>query len=287
MENLAQQARQGSISAIIQILNERLAEQNIRTRAVLEKGKFQLLCEGEKIEDLEETTIIPQLKTILEEISPITFHKVVIFCRIAKEQQLLWLEELERNPKDLLWTREIKLSRLNLIQKLIKKEPKTRQQKKRELFLENISRQQDPITSSFSVKWIIGGVTSVSLLVIIVLIYQKIQQWKQETTIVATPTPTTSVTPITPPTVPLPPTPKSENPFYDAVKTAMSASQEGQSAKTSQDWLNLAKKWQKASELMKQVPKDHPKYSIAVDRVTQYAQKSQEAQQKAELIEKK
>jgi hypothetical protein len=52
----------------------------------------------------------------------------------------------------------------------------------------------------------------------------------------------------------------------------------GKNAETSADWLDLAARWQKASDLMAQVPASDPKYAIAQDRVQQYRQNSQAAQ---------
>jgi hypothetical protein len=46
MDDIAQQARQGSVAAIIQTLNEQLVDVGIRTRAVLADGILQLLCEA-------------------------------------------------------------------------------------------------------------------------------------------------------------------------------------------------------------------------------------------------
>jgi hypothetical protein len=41
------QARQGSVAAIIQVLNESLVLSGVRTRAVFADGVLQLLCEAE------------------------------------------------------------------------------------------------------------------------------------------------------------------------------------------------------------------------------------------------
>ena len=46
VNDIAKQARRGSVSAIIQILNEKLADSGVRTRAIFEDGILQLLCEA-------------------------------------------------------------------------------------------------------------------------------------------------------------------------------------------------------------------------------------------------
>jgi hypothetical protein len=67
------QAKQGSIAAIIQLLNESLAHLQVRTRAVLEKRVLQLLCEAETTEALDAATVVPHIRQILEAIAPPQF----------------------------------------------------------------------------------------------------------------------------------------------------------------------------------------------------------------------
>ena len=43
IENITKQARQGSVAAIIQVLNDKLADSGVRTRAIFEDGVLQLL----------------------------------------------------------------------------------------------------------------------------------------------------------------------------------------------------------------------------------------------------
>ena len=106
------QARQGSVAAIIQVLNERLSDSGIRTRAVVADGTLQLLCEAVTPEQLEKSTVVERVRSELEAISPQRIKRVKINSRIVKEAQLLWLEEISRNPeKSLLWSEVIVLKR--------------------------------------------------------------------------------------------------------------------------------------------------------------------------------
>ena len=52
------QAQEGSVAAIIQILNERLADNGIRTRAVFIDNVLQLLCEAPTNEQLEKSVVV-------------------------------------------------------------------------------------------------------------------------------------------------------------------------------------------------------------------------------------
>ena len=69
--------------------------------------------------------------------------------------------------------------------------------------------------------------------------------------------------------------------FAEAVRVAEQAGKDGQSAATTAEWLDLAARWQKASDLMSQIPSDNAQYAIAQDRVKAYADNSQAALQKA------
>ncbi|NEP61619.1 MAG: hypothetical protein F6K31_32485, partial [Symploca sp. SIO2G7] len=64
------QAQDGSVAAIIQILNERLADNGIRTRAVFADNILQLLCEAPTEEQLEKSMVVANIRKILEDIGP-------------------------------------------------------------------------------------------------------------------------------------------------------------------------------------------------------------------------
>ncbi|EGJ30075.1 hypothetical protein LYNGBM3L_56800 [Moorena producens 3L] len=119
MEDIARQAHQGSVVAIIQTLNERLADFGVRTRAILADGVLQVLCEAAKPEQLEQSILVSQIQEILEEISPRNIRRVRINSRIVREEQLLWLEEISRDPDNqLLWYEDITLTRPNFFKQL-------------------------------------------------------------------------------------------------------------------------------------------------------------------------
>ncbi len=73
----------------------------------------------------------------------------------------------------------------------------------------------------------------------------------------------------------------SSDPFKDAVKTAISAANSAQTAKTKAEWTKVATAWGQASALMKKVPASHPQFAIAKNRAVQYANYQNIAQQKA------
>jgi hypothetical protein len=72
-----------------------------------------------------------------------------------------------------------------------------------------------------------------------------------------------------------------EDSFTQAVRLAEDSARLGQSAKTPADWLDLAARWRRASDLMEQVPSTSKHFKVAQDRVQLYRQNSEAATQKA------
>ncbi len=68
--------------------------------------------------------------------------------------------------------------------------------------------------------------------------------------------------------------------FRWAVNRAMSAAELTQKAVSPEDWQTVAKWWQEALDLMKEVPNSHPKYQVAQSRIAQYQQNLSYAQSK-------
>ena len=124
MDNIALQAHEGSVAAIIQILNQQLAQRGVRTRAIFEDGILQLLCEASQEEQLEQASLIKEVRQTLEALAPRNSRRVNINSRIVREQQLLWLEEINRDPDNqVLWSQEITLARPNIFKQLLGKSP--------------------------------------------------------------------------------------------------------------------------------------------------------------------
>ncbi|PSN19735.1 hypothetical protein C7271_05805, partial [filamentous cyanobacterium CCP5] len=104
------QARQGSVAAIIQILNEHFSDCQVRTRAVLDQGVLQLLCEAPTPQQMPQNEVVGRVKTVLENVCPRGIYRVNVNGRIVNEQQLLWLDAIRRDPEhQLLWSELITL----------------------------------------------------------------------------------------------------------------------------------------------------------------------------------
>lgn len=287
-EGIAQQARQGSVAAIIQILNERLAVFGVRTRAIFADGVLQLLCEAATVDQLAQATLVEQIREILESIAPRNIRRVNINSRLAREQQLLWLEEISRDPENqLLWSEAITLRKPNPIV----------------LWLEDLKAPKaaaSPLSSTQPVpphyhrnhypfrRGLLGGI---GITLLLGLGGWAIWQWglqSRPATRSSTPTPApTMTTVVTDQPLALVPnsTPTiatSADPFADAVRLAERATAEGKTAQLPAQWLELAARWQQASDLMATVPTQDPRYAVAQDRTQLYRQNSELALQEAQ-----
>lgn len=279
MDDIFQQARQGSVAAIIQVLNEKLANSGIRTRAVLDRGILQLLCEAEKESQLEQTPVVEKVTYILEEIAPRHIRRVNINSRIVREQQLLWLEEIQQDPEgQLLWSELILLKKPGLLQQWLNNR-QANPPRKRKTPLPNYTPSQLTREQRQFRRGIIGGAIFSSLLVLAGL---GVMSWwttpkdsnAEDLPVAETQPSTTSSTAEMPTT----------DPFAEAVRLAEATANEGQTAQTEAEWLALADKWQQASDLMAQVAASDNRYQIAQDRTVRYQENSQAAQRKAEEL---
>jgi hypothetical protein len=299
IDDIARQARQGSVSAVIQILNEKLADSGIRTRAIFEQGVLQLLCEAPKPEQLDRPQLVPQVQQILNSLQPRNIRRVNINSRIVREQQLLWLDEINRDPEgQLLWSEEITLSQPGFFQRFAqdrkdeKNAPKSNAPKGSPIRLAREKR----------VFWrgLLGGA---SLSLFLLLVGWAVKTWLNpkfaglpqvaasspavspaaqpaSPTAIAAPSTQPSSSPSAEATTP--PAAPTEDSFTQAVRLAEDSARLGQNAKTSADWLDLAARWRRASDLMAEVPPTDKRFKVAQDRVQVYRENSEAATQKAD-----
>ncbi|MGA9380459.1 MAG: hypothetical protein WBV73_16975 [Phormidium sp.] len=290
-ENIAKQARSGSVAAIIQLLNDKLADTGVRTRAVRENDLLQLLCEAEKAEQLEKSTLVPQIQEILAIISPRNIRRAKINSRIIQEQQLLWVEEINRDPENqLLWVEEIKLPKHHfwdhLAEKLSEQKFSLGKQPTLKASLTPVERSRQQWRRGI----IVGALFSLSVSLVGWGIYHRFSHPGSQTTVKKPDSSATTLPNISSPnpkantakpvvqqtTVTLP-----TDAFSTAVKLAEQAVAAGQVAKTPAQWLEIAAKWQKASDYMSNVPANDNRYKLAQNRKVLYRQSSEVALKEA------
>ncbi len=264
------QARLGSVAAIIQVLNEELATLGVRIRAVFSDGVLQLLCEAPQIEQLEQSNLVEQVQQTLEEISPRNIWKVKINSRIVQEHQLLWFEEIVREPENqLLWSQQITLAKPNIFKQIVNYF-ETNQPKSTQIPLSQsvyLNRVQKPNQFQLGIM----GVFFLSLLMLTLGIV--INQWLNLSMLYRLPT---SENPVS-----QPPSPtinnfsedieaKSKAAFSQAVRLAEEAVADGKNAQSQEEWMAIADKWQRAAQLMASVSPSYSRYEVAVNRVELY-----------------
>ena len=293
INDIVWQAHQGSVAAIIQLLNEKLAKSGVRTRAIFSNGVLQLLCEAARIEQLEQSPLVEQIQQILESIAPRHIRRVNINSRIVREQQLLWLKEIDSDRENqLLWSQEIALIQPNILKQLIKdfteaqaelgkpNFPKT--PVSRPLVLINKEKHENKPK-----KKILAAAGLCSLLLLGWVVYAQLGNKLKNLMQLETSKLTTenindnkAQTPSRAPNNSL--SEPSDDPFAISVRIANQASASGKTATTSTQWLEIAAKWQRASDLMGTMPQNHSRYQEAKIRTQLYKKYSEAAQKEAD-----
>ncbi|MEG4421555.1 hypothetical protein QUA70_23645 [Microcoleus sp. LAD1_D5] len=285
IDDIARQAREGSVASIIQILNDELAQIGVRARAVFADGVLQLLCEAATPQLLEESSLVDRVREILERISPHNIRRVNINSRLVREHQLLWLEEISRDPENqLLWSQEIKLRKPNLFKRLATAHHE-RQAVAGKRALPRIAIPRSMQQPRQFQRGIVGGISLTVLLIAAAAAIHKglnspVPNSTQATTQAVATTPPSEAKPalkISKETVN-----SAVDSFAQAVRVAEQAATEGKTAQSREDWLVVAAKWQQASDLMAAVPSKHPRYTTALNRTALYRQNSDKAQQEAQ-----
>lgn len=270
--DIFKQAHQGSVAAIIQVLNDKLADSGVRTRAIYANGVLQLLCEAATADQLDQAQLTERIRKILESISPRNIRRVNINSRIVREQQLLWLEEIHRDPDgQLLWAQEIILKRPNFIRGML------------EDFRETFSDRDDlPRTLSPQIvrekrqftKGIFGGV---ALSAGVLLAAWGTVSWNNGSLFANPDTPSSKTARSQPAKTFQQAVNRQGEPFTVAVRLAEQAAQAGTKAQSASQWREVAQMWGEASKLMNSVPTSHPRYDVAKDRTEKYRQNQETA----------
>jgi hypothetical protein len=295
------QAHQGSVSAIIQVLNERLADDGVRTRAMLDGGILQILGEAAHEQDLDQSYVVGKIRDTLEEISPRNIRRVRINARINQEQQLLWLDEIKKDPeKNLLWSEDLSLSRPNLVRFFLQdvkgsipgksgnslwakatRNPRAHKEHQRGLLIGGLGAAAALLALGAGLYYVLHrpseDTTAVgtSVETTVATKGSKVAVTKAETGSPApTPAPTATQSPGTAPAAPpagiTATKPVDDDPFADAVRLAEAAANAGTKAKTPEAWQAIANQWGQASDLMAKVPPSDTRYVTAQDRTLRY-----------------
>ena len=297
------QAQQGSVAAIIQLLNQKLGSSGVRTRAMFADGVLQLLCEARTEDKLEKSTLVSTIRQILESIAPRNIYRININTRIVREQQLLWLEEISRKEGDnqLLWSEEFTLDKPNAFQQFIK-DLQERKAEPVKISLPKTSQSSSIIVvkknrhKNYAWGWFFLGISICTVFGIAVLaLNSSLGNKLKLSTLASDSKDILSITksiksPITnesnqkqsQETSNESNTKLTQDHFADAVRIANETTLNGKKARNSTQWLEIAASWQRASDLMAKVAPNHSRYKEAQIRTKLYRQYSEAAQKEAE-----
>ncbi|ABG50414.1 conserved hypothetical protein [Trichodesmium erythraeum IMS101] len=278
------QARQGNIAAIIQVMNENLAKLGVRIRAIFSDGVLQVLCEAPEPQHLEKSSILKEVKQTLEEISPRNIQQIEINSRIFKYPQLLWLEDITKNPDNkLLWSQKIILTKPNIFKQIANN-----------FYINKLKRTKIPMSKGILLKRMqrldqfqpdIIGIFLLSLIMLTLGI--QVNRWLNNSWIDQI---TTSENIASQPSflndkkssedTEL----KSKVAFTQAVRLAQKAVAYGKIAKSKEEWMAIAKIWEEAAELMASVSPSYSRHDVALDRAEIYQKNSDIAKTQVEKI---
>ena len=288
INDIAWQAHQGSVAAIIQVLNEKLVMSGVRTRAVFANGVLQLLCEAATVEQLEQSTLVPKIQQILESLAPRHIRRVNINSRIVREEQLLWLEEIHRDPENqLLWSQEITVLQPNFFKRSIQDLTEAYTKSKKPILAKPQSLLKNQDKGKISVKTLVITVSGLcSLILLAGLLDSRLGNTLKNLFPLAGSQSSQTATQGQPELSNRPGSQSlstlSDDPFVTSVRLANQATVAGKTAMTSTQWLELAATWQRASDLMSQVSPSHSRYQEAQIRTKLYKKFSEAAQKEAE-----
>ncbi|MEB3342717.1 hypothetical protein [Okeania sp.] len=268
------QAHHGSVAAIILILNENLATLDVRIRAIFSDGVLQVLCEAPQVQQLEKSYLVEEVKQILETISPRNIQKVKINSRIVQEQQLLWLEDITRDPESqLLWSQQITLTKPNIFQQIANNFQRNKPKATKKTLSKNIYSRKTQNPNKFDVI----GIFFMSMLMLTLGI--QINRWFNFSGIDKI---TASENQVNQNLEDI--EAKSKEAFNEAVRLAEKAVANGKTAESQEEWMAIAKTWEQAAELMTSVSPSYSRYDVAVNRAELYHRNSDTTRKKAEEV---
>ncbi len=289
MKNLIQLAHQGSVKAIMEVLNKQLQDTGVSTRVALgANGTLEILCEAGHPENLDKRVVVSRIQRSLDQLSPRPFRQVHIQSCLTNDVQSLWVSTLSFDARrKLLWSEKIQIRHLSWVKRTLRawgiKLPKAKQKKRSSKFQfaspsgssESTPESKSPLRQlSPRTKLAMGAIAAGFCG------WLSHDWWQLRTQVQPNATDSSTVTQTTETSA----TELSFEPFNQAVRLAIQASNGGQSATTYGEWVDLANRWQQASELMKLVAPSHPRYAEAQERVLSYRQNSELALAKAKAL---
>lgn len=281
MENLTHLAQQGSVKAIMQILNRQLRDAGVNTRVALGvNGTLEILCEAGHPENLDKQVIVRRIQQSLDYLAPQPFEQVHIQSCLTNDVQSLWVASLSCDDRrKLLWSEHIQIRRIPWLQRTLRGWGIDLPRVKARLVRRSSASQRMGGQRGVSPGGYRGGLLFVGAIAMGALGWF-IHDWaslKSQLRQGQQPFSRSEDRAIAPSGVGM-------DPFAQAVRLANQAAVGGQTARSYREWIDLANRWQQAADLMMLVPVDHPRFTEAQERILSYRQNSKVALEKAQFL---
>jgi hypothetical protein len=247
--NYQELAKQGNPQAIASLLEANLKSEGIAIAVNLNGDCLDVIFESEQIPGAQ-NKFVEFVRSELTDLQPDLISKVKVEGREIGQIAVAWSEELswdgssfsEQKPAEEVVPNTTVANRSNYMETTT-----------------NIEKQQ-PELAGFenrlrSTLIVVGVVTGILAIAVVIFVSKELN--KSATNLEQTPDPTATFT-----TAP--------DPFREAVNSAMAAGELGRSAKTKQDWVLVADRWQEAISLMRRVPISSPNHQRAQTKVVEY-----------------
>lgn len=272
--NVTELARKGNPQAISALLNQSLQPFGVLAKALVKGNCLHILLEADPIPDQGE--IVPLVTQEIAVLNLDAYPSLLVYGR-------------QKGAKDPAWSETVDIASLAMDsyddiplyspdEGLYMDEPLS-DDLDEDASLEDAEAKPAKASKRSALAGKLPAIKPIYLLAIPVVLLAGLGAWWFLGRSSTPPAPTAAQVPA--PATPVPPASASENPFGDAVRAATEAANSAQNAQSKAQWEAIATKWQQASDLMKAVPQDHPKFSVAQERVGTYQKNAEAARTRA------
>lgn len=246
--NLLQLAQAGDAEAIAALMNASLQVIGVSARAVLRDGRLHVLLESERV--LAPSPSIEFIRRGLTRLGLGWLSTAVVYSRLVGQSSPIWVEQVPLNPP-------------NLVANPFVLNP--------ELTVQPVAKAQ---TVPALPWWQQFSPFTLALLLSVPILFFLSSGIIWFRFFVGTSTDTPASTNRSNQATPAKSLPASSDaavePLDQAMTQGYTAYQLGKKATTKQEWRKVAKQWQQAIALLQAVPRSHPKFALAQQKLSEY-----------------
>lgn len=97
MSSLVEQARQGEVKAIAQVVQQALREHEILVTAHLHQSCLRLALESSRVPAAD--AVVPRVEQVMNQLNVATIESVKLYGQVFGSQQPAWIQEVELTPR--------------------------------------------------------------------------------------------------------------------------------------------------------------------------------------------